>query len=108
MKNIVVSFFIIVSYASLAQKNIFHNRNFWKTNPSIQTIEKKQSEVNNLTALNSSAFDAVTYALLEKVDNLTIKYLLSKKGNHVNKLTHDSRTYIFWAAYKNNLEILKY
>jgi len=107
MKNIVVSLFII-SYASLAQKNIFHNRNFWKTNPSIKTIEKKQSEVNNLIALNSYAFDAVTYALLEKADNSTIKYLLSKKGNHVNKLTHDGRTYIFWAAYKNNLEILKY
>jgi len=99
---------MIISCASLAQKNIFHNRDFWKTNPSIQIIEKKQSEINNLIKLNSSAFDAVTYALLENVDNLTIKYLLKIKGNHVNKLTHDSRTYIFWAAYKNNLEILKY
>jgi ankyrin repeat protein len=48
------------------------------------------------------------YALLEKADNKTIKYLLSKKGNDVNKKTHDGRTYIFWAVYKNNIDIMKY
>ena len=58
--------------------------------------------------MTSSAFDAVTWALIEKADNKTVKYLLSKKGNGVNKLTHDGRTYVFWAAYKNNLEMMRY
>jgi len=92
-----------------AQKaNIFHERNFWKANPSIKVIDEKSSKGNNISELNNNAFDAVVYAILENTDNNTIKYLLSKEGNSVNKKTHDGRTYIFWAAYKNNLELMKY
>jgi hypothetical protein len=36
------------------------------------------------------------------------KYLLSQKGNAVDKITHDSRTYIFWVAYRDNLELMQY
>lgn len=90
------------------EKNIFHSRDFWKTNPNIKTIDKKITEGNNVSELNSNAFDGVVYAILEKTDNKTIKHLLSKKGNGVNKKTHDARTYIFWASYSNNLELMKY
>jgi hypothetical protein len=45
---------------------------------------------------------------MEKIDSNTIKYLLSQKGNAVNKIAHDSRTYIFWAAYWDNLELMQY
>lgn len=107
VKFFVLTFFFTTSIT--AQKtNIFHNRDFWKTNPSIAIIDQKISEGNNITALNSNAFDAVVYALLEKVDNKTVKYILSKKGNNVNKKTHDGRTYIFWAAYKGNVEMMKF
>ncbi len=98
----------LVSYVAQAQKNVFHDRNFWKENPSIETIEKLIAEGNDISSLNANAFDAVTYALIEKADNTTIKHLLSKKGNGVNKLTHDGRTYIFWAAYKDNLEMMEF
>jgi len=92
-----------------AQKsNVFHDRNFWKQNPSIKTINTLIEEGNDITKLNANAFDAVTYALIEQVDNSTVTYLLSKEGNGVNKLTHDGRTYIFWAAYKDNLEMMQY
>lgn len=91
-----------------AQENVFLSRDYWKTNPSIVLIEKDIKEGNDPSQLNSNAFDAVVYALLEKVDNATIKHLLSKKGNGVNKRTHDGRTYIFWAAYKDNLEMMQY
>jgi len=101
--------FLLICFSVSAQKsNVFHERSFWKTDPSIAVIEQKITEGNDVSALNINAFDGVIYALLEKVDNKTIKYLLSKKGNDVNKLTHDGRTYIFWAAYKNNLQIMKY
>ncbi|MEE9408623.1 MAG: ankyrin repeat domain-containing protein [Polaribacter sp.] len=107
--QILIIFALIINSSLIAQKsNIFHNRNFWKANPSIETIDKKITEGNDISQLNSNAFDAVVYAILEKTDNKTIKYLLSKAGNNVNKKTHDGRTYIFWAAYKNNLEIIKY
>lgn len=109
-KNVFVLILSIVfSVPFFAQEsNIFHDRNFWKANPSIQTIEKHIAEGNDITSLNSKAFDAVTWALIEKTDNETVKYLLTKKGNGVNKLTHDGRTYIFWAAYKSNLEMMVY
>ena len=99
-------FFIALS--SFGQKNPFLDRGYWKSNPSIQDIDQKIAEGHDISALTSSAFDAVSLALIEKTDNKTIKYLLSKKGNGVNKLTHDGRTYIFWAAYKDNLDMMKY
>lgn len=101
--------FLGVHFSISAQdSNIFLDRTFWKSNPSIETIDKYISEGNDITALNQNAFDAISYALIEKVDNSTIKYLLSKEGNGVNKITHDGRTYIFWAAYKSNLALMQF
>ena len=100
--------FIFISSMFAQKSNIFHDRNFWKTNPSIKLIDEKSSQWNNISELNSNAFDAVVYAILENTDTKTIKHLLSKEGNGVNKKTHDGRTYIFWAAYKNNLELMEY
>ncbi len=109
MRKSIPIFILLFSFCVNAKtSNIFLNRDFWKVNPPIKLIEKKINEGHDIAALNSNAFDGVTYALIEKVDNETIKYLLSKKGNGVNKLTHDGRTYIFWAAYKDNLEMMKY
>jgi ankyrin repeat protein len=88
--------------------NIFLDRDYWKTNPSISEIDKKIVQGNDIAELNAYAFDAVCYALIEKADNKTVKYLLTKKGNDVNKRTHDGRTYIFWAAYKSNLDIMQH
>lgn len=99
---------VFCSFEGFAQENVFLNRDYWKANPSIEQIEADISAENNIAALTPARFDPVCYALLEKVDNATIKYLLTKKGNAVDKLTHDGRTYIFWAAYKNNLEIMKH
>ena len=56
---------------SAQQKNIFHNRDFWKTNPTIKTIDKKIAEGNNASELNNNAFDGVVYAILEKTGNET-------------------------------------
>jgi len=94
--------------AASAQENVFLDRTYWKANPSIEKIEKDIAAGNDITELNSNMFDAVCYALLEKTNNATVKYMLGKNGNPVNKLTHDGRTYIFWAAYRNNLEIMEY
>ncbi|AUC84458.1 hypothetical protein CW731_03695 [Polaribacter sp. ALD11] len=109
LKQLVVVITIISSISISAQKkNIFLDAKFWKTNPSIETIDQKINEGNDVSALSNNAFDAVVYAILNKTDNKTIKYLLSKEGNGVNKKTHDGRTYIFWAAYKDNIEIMKH
>lgn len=76
--------------------------------PNNWQVEQKIKEGNSPTKLNRFGFDAVVYALLENADENVIKHLLTKKDNVVNKLTHDGRTYIFWAAYKNNMPIVKH
>uniref|UniRef100_UPI004049AD37 ankyrin repeat domain-containing protein n=1 Tax=Gelidibacter sp. TaxID=2018083 RepID=UPI004049AD37 len=91
-----------------SQENVFLKREFWKTNPNIETIETKIAEGNNLAELNTTGFDGVVYAILEGTSNETIQYLINKNGNDVNKRTHDGRTYIFWAAYAGNDELMQY
>lgn len=111
MKKTVIIFLLSTLFgsASFAQNpNIFHSSDFWKTNPSVVEIEEQIAKGNAISALNENAFDGLVYAILEDVDASTIQYLLSKEGNPVHKKTHDGRTYIFWAAYKNNLKLIKY
>lgn len=103
-----VGLFLITVFSFAQNENIFLNRQYWKTNPSITEIELKIKEGNDVSELNQHYFDAVSWALIEKVDLNTIKYLISKKGNDVNKLTHDGRTYIFWAAYRDNLKMMQF
>ncbi|AXT58501.1 ankyrin repeat domain-containing protein [Aquimarina sp. AD1] len=112
MKNIhniwLVTIFVLICSKIQAQENVFLDRTYWKSNPGIEQIDKDIAAGNDPAALNRFAFDAISYALLEKVRNSTIEYLLTKKGNDVNKKTHDGRTYIFWAIYRDNLEMMQF
>lgn len=107
-KNILTSMVLIGSLAASAQQNNFHDRKFWKTKPDVATVKKEIAAGSNPTQLNENAFDATVYALIENAPNETVKFLLSDKGNPVNKMTHDGRTYLHWAAYAGNSEMVKY
>ncbi|MEM9329129.1 MAG: ankyrin repeat domain-containing protein [Bacteroidota bacterium] len=97
-----------VLFAANAQpSNIFHQRDFWRGNPPLEEIKAKIAEGNSPTALTPYNFDAISYAILEKAPLETIKFLLTQ-GNEIDKLTHDARTYLMWAAYKGDLELMKY
>src|SRR5690606_18742178 len=91
-----------------SQDNVFLKREFWDTKPSIETIDLKIKEGNDIAEANASNFDGVVYAILQEAPNSSIEYAISKEGNDVNKLTHDGRTYIFWAAYKGNVELMQH
>ncbi|MFD2822647.1 ankyrin repeat domain-containing protein [Lacinutrix iliipiscaria] len=108
LKPLLVLIVLALSFQGFAQDNVFLKRDFWTANPTIKDIEAKINEGHNIAQANSNNFDAVVYALLQNVDHKTIQYIQSKKGNEVNKLTHDGRTYIFWAAYKGNIEMMEY
>lgn len=97
-----------VSLSGAVEGNIFHERSFWKTAPDIDMVKEKIAAGNDPVELNPYAFDAVTYAILENVPIKTIKYLLNIKGNEVDKITHDGRNYLMWAAYKGNLELSQF
>jgi len=109
LKNIVFYHLFLLTTIAIGQEaNPFLQREFWKTNPSIAAVEEKIKEGHDVSQLNANSFDPVVYAILTATENSTIKYLLTKEGNGANKLTHDGRTYLFWAAYKNNLEIMEH
>lgn len=107
-KVLIFGIFLCGAFTQAQSTNIFLDRDFWKTNPSITVINNKITQGNDISALNKYAFDGVVYAILEKTDNATIQYLISKDGNSVNKRTHDARTYIFWAAYKDNIKLMQF
>ncbi|MCK7589320.1 ankyrin repeat domain-containing protein [Subsaxibacter sp. CAU 1640] len=93
---------------SFAQDNVFLKREFWDSKPTVETIDLKIKEGNDIAEANSNNFDGVVYAILQNAPNATIQYAISKEDNDVNKLTHDGRTYIFWAAYKGNVELMQF
>ncbi|MEM1259259.1 MAG: ankyrin repeat domain-containing protein [Bacteroidota bacterium] len=107
-KNYIFPIFYLVTTMMLAQDNLFLQREYWKGDPSIAAVEKAIAEGNDITELNQYLFDGVCYAFLEQVNNTTMVHILNKKGNEVDKMTHDGRTYIFWAAYKGNLEMMQW
>lgn len=94
--------------AAAQQENVLLSREFWQAEPTLETVKQKIKEGNSPSELTAFGFDAVTSAIFAEADLAIIKYLLSFKDNHVNKLTHDGRTYIFWATYKGNLELASY
>jgi ankyrin repeat protein len=87
--------------------NVFLNRDFWKTKPTVEVVKQKIKEGNDATKSNRSAFDGICYAILEKNSVETIEYLLSLSGNPINKPTHDSRSYLMWAGYAGEISVME-
>jgi len=108
MKQLFILTITLLSFSIQAQNNILLDRAFWKKNPDVAAIEAEIKRGNDPTELNENAFDPTVLAINEQASNEAVKYLLSIKGNDVNKITHDERTYIFWAAYKGNVELMEY
>ena len=100
--------FLLFAFAVSAQQNPLLSRDFWKQKPSVNTVMEKIKEGHDPAQFNSNAFDPTVYAILENAPMETVQILLKQDGNDVNKITHDGRTYIFWAAYANNLPLMKY
>lgn len=109
MKNYLTLLAVLfVGHSILAQDNIFLDREFWSTQPTVETLQLKIKEGHDIAQANASNFDGVSQAILADAPLETIKFALSQKGNDVNKITHDNRTYIFWAANKGNVPLMQY
>ena len=92
----------------LGQENIFTSRVYWTSNPTIEDVKSDIEYGNDPTEFNKYRFDAVTWAIIEDVSNETVQFLINIEGNGVNKRSHDGRTPIFWAAYRNNIELMHF
>ena len=106
--NVIFFLSCFLIHAQEKKENIFHNRDFWKNNPSVQTVKSKISLGNSPTQKDPFGFDAVSYGIIDNVSIKTIKFLLTIDGNHVTKPTHGNIPYLLWAAYKGNLPLINH
>ncbi len=95
------------TYLFAQSDNVFLDRAYWKKQPSLAQVQSDFKAGNDPAAFNEHKFDAVTWAILENASEEVVWFLLHQEGNDVNKRAHDGRTPIFWAAYKNNVELMK-
>src|SRR5690606_20655381 len=101
---------LLATSAGIAQnkgeENPFMDRAYWATKPSLEDIDAKIAQGYSITQANSGGFDPTTFAIFSDNSKETIAHLLAQ-GNDVNKRTHDSRTYLFWAASRGYLDIVE-
>ncbi|WP_304140433.1 hypothetical protein [Mesoflavibacter zeaxanthinifaciens] len=102
MKHLLTTLILFLNFSIIAQNNKLLDRKFWSNTTTVEAVKTAIEEGNDPTQLNSNSFDPMVYAILQDAPLETLQYLQSINGNDVNKLTHDGRTYIFWAAYKGN------
>ena len=108
MKKILYSALLLFSVIISAQKNTLLQADFWKSKPNVEKVKQEISNGNSASEFNGSTFDPVSLALTNKAPLETVKFLLEQKGNTVDKLTHDGRIYLHWAAMAGNPEIIEY
>ncbi|MCP9751462.1 ankyrin repeat domain-containing protein [Ferruginibacter sp. HRS2-29] len=108
MKKILVVLLSLSAFYTNAQKNILLEQSFWKTNPDVATVKAEVEKGADPAALNSNAFDAVVLAINNHAPDESVKYLLTLKGNEVDKITHDGRIYLHWAANAGNPVLMEY
>ncbi|MET0300431.1 MAG: ankyrin repeat domain-containing protein [Flavitalea sp.] len=108
MKYLLSGFLLISTGAFAQKKNVFLEQSFWQTKPTVEAVKAEIAKGNDPAELNPSNFDPVVMAINSSAPNETVKFLMEQKGNEVNKLTHDGRTYIFWSASRGNTDLMEY
>ncbi|MEM6687683.1 MAG: ankyrin repeat domain-containing protein [Bacteroidota bacterium] len=106
----ILTLVLLFSFACIQaqDENIFLKREFWKSNPSVSEIKDNIQKGHDPSEKDQFSFDAVSYAIIDNVSTESIKYLLTLDGNPVTKPTHGGVTYLLWAAYKGNLEVMRH
>lgn len=108
MKKLFTILTTIVFFSAHAQKNVLLDQSFWQTKPEVGVVKAEIEKGNKPSEFNPAHFDPVVLAINAQAPNATIKYLIDQPGNDVAKITHDSRTYLHWAANRGNTEIMEY
>ncbi|WEK21055.1 MAG: ankyrin repeat domain-containing protein [Candidatus Pedobacter colombiensis] len=108
MKKILIAIFTLSIAAAHAQQNTLMDQSFWQGAPDVNAVKAEIAKGNNPSQLNAMSMDPVVIAISAQAPNASIEYLLTQPGNSVNKLTHDGRTYLHWAANRGNAELVEY
>lgn len=99
---------MLLTTGFLSAQNTLLSADFWKKNPDLSLVKAEIAKGNNPSEANKNNFDVVTMAINNDASLETILFLIEQKGNSVNKHTHDGRIYLHWAAYKGNVDLVKY
>ena len=108
--KIKISLFLCIAFMTFSwaqNKNIFLSRSFWTPDTTIEEVTARIADGNDITAFDENSFDAVVKAIFGKAPLETIEFALSFKGNSIEKITHDKRTYLYWAAYSGNVALVE-
>jgi ankyrin repeat protein len=108
MKKLLTAIFAIVSLSVSAQQNTLLDQSFWQKSPNVEAVKAEIAKGANPSQFNASSYDPVVLAINASAPIETIKFLLTQTGNDINKLTHDGRNYIHWAASRGNAEVVEY
>ncbi|GAB3341221.1 ankyrin repeat domain-containing protein [Larkinella ripae] len=108
MKKLLTVLLVGLTIAAQAQKNTLLESSFWQGKPDVSLVKAEIEKGNSPSQFNPASFDPVVMAINAQAPNETIKYLLAQPGNEVNKITHDSRIYLHWAAIRGNVELMEY
>lgn len=108
MKRILLGLMFLSLNLTAKETNVFLQRDFWKQNPSVEKVKELMAKGHDIAAMTKHQFDGMVWGLLENTSVETLKFVLKQKGNGSKKITHDGRNYLFWAAYKANLPMIKH
>jgi len=106
--NLIIAISAFTAFSAQAQKNVLLEQSFWQSQPDVNVTKAEVDKGNNPAQMNGMSMDPVVIAINAQAPTATILYLLSQPGNDVNKLTHDGRTYLHWAANRGNAEVVAY
>lgn len=109
MKKVFITLVTLSAFAAHAQQNnTLLDQSFWQNTPDVNTVKAEVAKGSNPSQLNAMSMDPVVMAINAQAPTATIKYLIDQPGNDPNKLTHDGRTYLHWAANRGNVEVVEY
>lgn len=109
MKKVLITLLTLSAFAANAQQtNTLLDQSFWQNSPDVNAVKAEVAKGSNPSQLNAMSMDPVVMAINAQAPTATIKYLLDQPGNDPNKLTHDGRTYLHWAATRGNVDVVEY
>ncbi|KAA0991981.1 ankyrin repeat domain-containing protein [Dyadobacter aurulentus] len=107
MKKFIIAVCTLIAFGAQAQQNTLLEQSFWKSSPDVNAVKAEIEKGSNPSQFNNNMFDPVVMAINSGAPNATIEYLLTQPGNTVDKLTHDGRIYLHWAAMRGNVELME-
>ncbi len=107
MNKFVLALLFTLTGVSLMAQNVFHNREFWASKPSIEVVKQKMAEGNDILEMGPGGWDGPLLAIMADVDYETVKFILDQPGIDVNVVTHHSNNYLMWTTQKGNVPVMK-